>query len=220
MNTNSFLPLKTTTVSPDEMGERCHAFYELMQQRRSVRFFSEQPVDKKIIEHLILTAGTAPSGAHKQPWTFCAVSDPSLKKAIREAAEKEEYLNYHGRMSESWLKDLAPLGTDWQKPFLEVAPWLIVVFKKSWEQQGAERQKCYYASESVGIATGILLAAIHNAGLVALTHTPSPMSFLQDLLKRPDNERPFLLIPVGYPAADAVVPNLQRKALDEIAVFY
>lgn len=220
MNTNSFLPLKTTTVSPDEMGERCHSFYKLMQQRRSVRFFSEQPVDKKIIEHLILTAGTAPSGAHKQPWTFCAVSNPNLKTAIREAAEKEEYLNYHGRMSDSWLKDLTPLGTDWKKPFLEIAPWLIVVFKKSWEQQGTERQKCYYASESVGIATGILLAAIHNAGLVALTHTPSPMNFLQDLLKRPDNERPFLLIPVGYPAADAVVPKLQRKQLDEIAVFY
>jgi nitroreductase len=129
MNTNSFLPLKTTTVSPDEMGERCHSFYKLMQQRRSVRFFSEQPVDKKIIEHLILTAGTAPSGAHKQPWTFCAVSNPNLKTAIREAAEKEEYLNYHGRMSDSWLKDLTPLGTDWKKPFLEIAPWLIVVLK-------------------------------------------------------------------------------------------
>jgi nitroreductase len=220
MNTNSFLPLNPAKVSPHEVEERTRSFYEQMQQRRSVRFFSDQAVDKKVIEHLILTAGTAPSGAHKQPWTFCAVSNPTLKTAIREAAEKEEYLNYHGRMSDDWLKDLSPLGTDWQKPFLEIAPWLIVVFKKAWEQQGAERQKCYYVSESVGIATGILLAAIHHAGLVALTHTPSPMNFLQDLLKRPDNERPFLLIPVGYPAADAVVPNLHRKELDEIAFFY
>lgn len=220
MNQNDFLPFKPVAVSPERMGERAASFYELMNQRRSVRFFSDQAVDKAVIVQILMAAGTAPSGANKQPWTFCAVSDTRLKSAIREAAEKEEFLNYHGRMGDDWLQDLAHLGTSWQKPFLEIAPWLIVVFKKAWEQHGEERQKCYYVNESVGIATGILLTAIHYAGLVALTHTPSPMNFLQDLLKRPGNERPFMLIPVGYPAPDAVVPDLQRKALDEIAAFY
>lgn len=203
------------------MLRRSEVFYELMNCRRSLRMFSDRPVPRELIENLIRTASTAPSGAHKQPWTFCAVSDPVLKAQIREAAEKEEYESYNGRMSEEWLKDLEPLGTDWHKPFLEIAPWLIVVFKKAYDldEQG-ERQKCYYVNESVGLAAGFLLAAIHNAGLVSLTHTPSPMNFLQKILERPDNERPFLLIPVGYAAEDATVPDLVRKPLEQVSVFY
>ncbi|HQU58716.1 MAG TPA: nitroreductase family protein, partial [Saprospiraceae bacterium] len=156
----------------------------------------------------------------KQPWTFCVVANPTIKKQIREAAEKEEYLNYHGRMSEEWIEDLQAFGTDWHKPFLETAPYLIVVFKKAYSLEGGEKKKNYYVNESVGLATGFLLAAIHNAGLVALTHTPSPMNFLQEILGRPENERPFLLIPVGYPADDAKVPCLSRKEKDEVLVFY
>jgi nitroreductase len=192
-----------------------------MNRRRSLRYFSDKPLPREVIENLIKTASTAPSGAHKQPWTFCAVSDPAIKSQIREAAEKEEYESYNGRMSEEWLRDLAPLGTDWHKPFLEIAPWLIVVFKKAYELDGnGEKRKCYYVNESVGLAAGFLLAAIHHAGLVSLTHTPSPMNFLQKILDRPDNERPFLLIPVGYPAEAAEVPDLRRKSLGEVAVFY
>lgn len=215
-----FIPFRPTAYPPGEMLERSRAFYELMNRRRTVRDFSDKPVPRELIEELILTASTAPSGANKQPWTFCLVSDPALKKAIREAAEKEEYTNYHGRMSDEWLDDLKSLGTNWEKPFLETAPYLIVVFKKSWEQAGAEKQKNYYVMESVGLATGFLLAAIHYAGLVALTHTPSPMNFLQEILKRPENEKPFLLIPVGYPAENAEVPDISRKSLEEVLVRY
>jgi nitroreductase len=198
-----------------------HSFYEYMNRRRSLRYFSDKPVPKEVIENLIKTASTAPSGAHKQPWTFCAVSDPAIKSQIREAAEKEEYESYNGRMSEEWLRDLAPLGTDWHKPFLEIAPWLIVVFKKAYElDENGEKRKCYYVNESAGLAAGFLLAAIHHVGLVSLTHTPSPMNFLQKILGRADNERPFLLIPVGYPAEGAEVPDLRRKSLEEVSIFY
>ncbi len=197
------------------------AYRQLMDRRRSVRTFSNRPVSRSTIEQLIITASSAPSGAHKQPWTFCAVSNPDIKQQIREAAEKEERLNYSGRMSESWIKDLAPLGTDWKKPFLEVAPWLIIIFKKPYnlDPQGTKR-KNYYVNESVGLAAGFLLTAIHQAGLVSLTHTPSPMNFLEKILDRPPNERAFLLVPVGYPSENAEVPDITRKGLDEVAVFY
>ena len=203
------------------MQERTESYYQLMDGRRTLRHFSARSIPKEVIEKIILTASSAPSGAHKQPWTFCAVSDPKIKKAIRKAAEQEEYENYHGRMSEEWLKDLEVFDTDWHKPFLEIAPWLIIVFKKAYEiHADGTQSKNYYVNESVGLASGFLLTAIHNAGLVALTHTPSPMRFLQDILQRPENERPFLLIPVGYPADDAEVPVLTRKSLDDVAVFY
>lgn len=212
-----YYPLNFTET---ETLQRSRDFHAHMDRRRSLRFFSDQPVPKEVIENIIKTASTAPSGAHKQPWTFCVVGDPAMKSKIKEAAEEEERESYGGRMSEEWLRDLAPLGTDWQKPFLEIAPWLIVVFKKAYELEGGEKRKCYYVSESVGIACGFLLAAIHNAGLVSLTHTPSPMNFLQKILDRPENERPFLLVPVGYPAEGATVPDLRRKSLEEVSVWW
>lgn len=219
--TYPFIHYSPVQFPASETLKRSQEFFDYMNRRRTVREFSDQPVPKAVIENLIKTASTAPSGAHKQPWTFCAVSNPAIKKQIREAAEKEEYESYHRRMSEEWLRDLAPLGTDWHKPFLEIAPWLIVVFKKAYELDAeGNRRKCYYVNESVGLACGFLLAAIHNAGLVSLTHTPSPMNFLQKILNRPENERPFLLIPVGYPAAEVKVPDLKRKKLEEVAVFY
>lgn len=208
---------KTSSLSIEKISENALNFYEKMDNRRSIRDFSDKPIPKEVVEKLILTASTAPSGAHKQPWTFCAVQDPSVKKAIREAAEKEEYDSYNGRMTEQWLKDLAPLGTDWEKPFLETAPWLIIVFAQS---TGVNKEKHYYVQESVGIACGFLIAAIHEAGLVTLTHTPSPMNFLKSILKRPDNERPFLLLPVGYAADEVYVPDIQRKGLEDVAIFY
>jgi iodotyrosine deiodinase len=216
----SFIPYQAPTFSAEEMLQRSQDFYAYMNLRRSVRMFSDQPVSEAVIRELIRTAGTAPSGAHKQPWTFCSISDPAIKKEIRKAAEAEEYDNYHGRMSDSWLKDLEPFGTDWHKPFLETAPWLIAVFKKPYEEEQGERKKNYYVNESVGLAAGFLISAIHHAGLVTLTHTPSPMNFLQRILNRPDNERAFLLLPVGYPSQDAVVPDIQRKKLDDILVCY
>ena len=207
-------------VSPDDMVLRTEAFLQHMDQRRSLRMFSDAPVPVEVIENLIKTASTAPSGAHKQPWTFVAIQDPGIKAKIREAAEREEYESYHGRMSEEWLNDLKKFDTDWNKPFLETAPWLIVVLKQSYRLlEDGSRGLHYYVNESVGLAAGFLLAAIHNAGLVALTHTPSPMNFLQEILDRPGNEKPFLLIPVGYPADDAVVPKLTRKGLKEVSVF-
>ncbi len=205
---------------PPEMQRNSVEYYNWISTRRSVRDFSEKPVEKEVIENILMSASTAPSGANKQPWTFCAVSNPDLKQRIRVAAEEEEYENYHGRMSEEWLRDLAPLGTGEIKEFLTIAPWLIVVFKKTYDLEGHEKRKNYYVSESVGIACGILLTAIHHAGLVALTHTPSPMNFLKKILNRPENESPFLLIPVGYGADEAMVPDIKRKKLDEIAVFY
>lgn len=216
-----FVAYQPEDVSAAEMVERSRDLFSRMNQRRSIRDFSDRPVSRDVIETVIRTANTAPSGAHKQPWTFCIVENPELKKAIREAAEKEEYESYTGRMPEEWLADLRPLQTDWQKPFLTTAPFLIVVFKKSYElKEDGRKGNVYYGSESCGLACGFLLAAIHQAGLSALTHTPSPMNFLSQLLKRPENEKPFLLIPVGYPAADCWVPDLHRKALEEVSVWY
>lgn len=220
MTEQTFIPLDFSEYALPEMQARSEAFLAEMKRRRSVRFFSDRPVPRSLIETLIQTASTAPSGAHKQPWTFCAVSNAELKTRIRQAAEEEEYVNYHGRMSDEWLTDLRPFGTDWQKPFLEIAPWLIVVFRRIYEPEAGHKHPNYYVQESVGIATGILLAAIHHAGLAALTHTPSPMKFLEKLLSRPENERAFLLIPVGYPAPDAVVPDLQRKPLEAVSAFF
>ena len=218
---NKFIQYKQESFPENEMLRRSREFFDFMNKRRTVRDFSDKPVPKEIIENIIKTASTAPSGAHKQPWTFCVVTDAEIKKQIRAAAEKEEWENYHGRMDNEWLQDLAYLGTDWNKLFLETAPFLIIVFKKLYDilPDGFHRQN-YYVTESVGIACGFLLAAIHNAGLSALTHTPSPMGFLSQILNRPENERPFLLIPVGYPAEDAKVPDLKRKELDEICRWY
>ena len=202
------------------MLEESKSFFMKMDTRRTIRHFSDKPVAKEVIENIIRTASTAPSGAHKQPWTFAVVSNPEIKSKIREAAEKEEQLNYTGRMSGEWLRDLAPLGTDEHKPFLEIAPYLIVVFKKAVDIVNGEKRKNYYVNESVGLASGFLLAAIHNAGLCSLTHTPSPMGFLDRILERPENERAFLLIPVGYAAEDAKVPDIKRKELEEVSVWY
>lgn len=202
------------------MLRRSANFYAWLDQRRSLREFSDRPVPRGVIENLIRSASTAPSGAHKQPWTFCAVSDPAIKQRIRAEAEREEYRNYHGRMSEEWLEDLQPFGTNWQKPFLEIAPWLIVVFRQIYGLKEGQRESHYYVQESLGLACGLLLAAVHDAGLVALTHTPSPMNFLSEVLGRPEHERPFLLIPVGYPAENAAVPDLRRKPLEEVALFF
>lgn len=211
------VPLDFKTRSPAEMQARAEAFYELMARRRSVRFFSDRPVPRVLIERAIGTAGTAPSGAHRQPWRFVAVSDPALKRQIREAAEEEERESYHGRMSDEWLEALAPLGTNWQKPFLEVAPWIVVCFAEHYGvNDRGEKVKNYYVQESCGIACGFFIAALHHMGLATLTHTPSPMRFLNTILQRPGNERPFILFPVGYPAEDATVPDLQRKPLQEI----
>ncbi|MBC5992128.1 nitroreductase family protein [Pontibacter cellulosilyticus] len=216
-----FIPYHPAQFSTEETCAKATEFYRLMDSRRSVREFSDKPVPREVIENIVMTASTAPSGAHKQPWTFCVVSNPELKKQIREAAEKEEYESYNGRMTPEWLEDLAPLGTDWQKPFLEVAPWLIIVFKKVYDvkEDGSKRNN-YYVAESVGISCGFLISAIHKAGLVTLTHTPSPMNFLSKLLNRPANERPYLLLPVGYPAADVQVPDLKRKPLEEVSVWF
>lgn len=216
-----FVRYQPDHVAPADMIEKSAAFYQTMNKRRTVREFSDQPIPEAVIHNILMTASTAPSGAHKQPWTFCVITDRSIKKIIREEAEKEEYENYHGRMSNEWLEDLRQFQTDWHKPFLEIAPYLIVVFKKVYDlgDMNSKRNN-YYVNESVGIACGFLLAAIHQAGLAALTHTPSPMNFLTKILKRPENERPFLLIPVGYPAADAYVPDITRKPLEKIARFY
>jgi iodotyrosine deiodinase len=189
-----------------------------MADRRSVRAFSREPVPWELVENAIATAGTAPSGAHQQPWTFVAVSDPELKRRIREAAEEEERRNYDGRMSDEWLRALERLGTDWRKPHIEDAPWVIVVFEHAYGLDGDRKVKHYYVKESVGIAVGLLLASLHLAGLATLTHTPSPMGFLASILERPPNERAYLLVPVRYPAEDATVPDLERKRLDEILV--
>lgn len=207
--------------SPEKILLKSKSFYQKMDKRRSVREFSSKPVSKTIIENLIKTASTAPSGAHKQPWTFCAVSNPEIKSEIRKAAELEEKESYKSRMSDSWLKDLAHIGTDWRKSFLETAPWLIVVFKRAFEyDEKGEKLNNYYVNESVGLVSGMLITAIHNAGLVTLTHTPSPMRFLSKILNRPDNERPFLLLPVGYAKDPTYVPDLKRKNINEIADFY
>ncbi len=216
-----FTRYERETYPAEEMISRSKEFYIWMDKRRTVRDFSDKPIPKEVIDNIILTASTAPSGAHKQPWTFCVVSNPEIKKQIRVEAEKEEYESYTSRMSEEWLADLRPLQTDWKKEFLEIAPYLIIVFKKAYDVgDDGNKQNNYYVSESVGLACGFLLSAIHHAGLVALTHTPSPMNFLTKVLNRPANERPFLLIPVGYPADEVYVPKLERKQLEEIAEYY
>jgi len=204
---------------PDDPLTAARRFYEIMRQRRSIRFFSDRPVPREVIEHIILAAGTAPSGANKQPWRFVAVQDPAIKKEIRDGAEAEEREFYQRRASETWLRDLRAIGTDEHKPFLEVAPWLIVVFKLVKDDLlQNDSDQVYYINESVGIACGMLIAAAHHAGLATLTHTPSPMKFLASILNRPEYERPFLLVPMGYPADDCTVPDIGRKALDQIMV--
>jgi len=216
-----FVPLSQfREYPPEEMRRRAADFAAEMRRRRSVRAFSDRPVEREVIEHCLLAAGTAPNGANMQPWHFAVVSDPSLKRRIREAAEEEERGFYARRASEEWLDALAPLGTDERKPFLETAPYLIAVFAQSYGLlPDGSKVKHYYVTESVGIATGILITGLHHAGLATLTHTPSPMRFLNGLLGRPENERPFLLLVAGYPAADAVVPDIRRKPLDEITTF-
>lgn len=202
------------------MHARAEAFYDLMRRRRSVRDFSDRAVPRALIERAIATAATAPSGAHQQPWRFVAVSDPAVKRRIRGAAEEEERVSYEGRMPDEWIEALAPLGTGWRKPFLETAPWIIVCFAETYGLTAdGRRTKHYYVQESCGLACGLFVAALHHMGLATLTHTPSPMGFLNEILGRPKHERPFILFPVGYPAEDAAVPDLERKALDEVAVW-
>lgn len=207
-------------LTEEQIINASREFYEKIDSRRSIRYFSDKPVSREVIENLIKAASSAPSGAHKQPWTFCVVQDPEIKSAIREAAEKEEYESYNNRMSTKWLEDLKPLATDWKKPFLETAPYLIIVFKHAYElDEEGNKHTNYYVNESVGLACGFLITAIHFAGLATLTHTPSPMNFLSKILKRPANERPYLLLPVGYPAGETYVPDIHRKPLEEVAVF-
>ncbi len=217
----SLVPLKSyKEYPPDEMRRRALEFRADLERRRSVRQFSDRPVPREVIEECLRAAGSAPSGANLQPWHFVVVSDPEVKRRIRKGAEVEEHEFYHGRAPQEWLDALAPLGTDERKPFLEQAPYLIVVFVQRYGVTAEGRQyKHYYAQESVGLATGFLIAAIHNAGLASLTHTPSPMGFLNEILDRPESERPFLILVVGYPASDARVPDIARKTLEEIATF-
>lgn len=216
-----FIPYRPAEYSPEEMIRRSHEFSAVMSARRSLREFSSRPLPEEAVLNAIAAAASSPSGANKQPWTFCLVGEPALKKRIRELAEEEEKAGYNGRMSERWIRDLEPLGTTWEKPFLEEAPYLIVLFKRVYEF-GPEGEKAnnYYVNESVGIAAGMLLAALQYAGICSLTHTPSPMNFLHEALGRPDNERAFLLIPVGYASENAEVPDISRKAKDSYLVRY
>jgi len=210
------IPLEYVRPDPAEQLARARAFFESADRRRTVRDFSPDALPEGLLEWLVRAAGTAPSGAHKQPWRFVAVTEPALKREIRLAAEAEEREFYERRATPEWLADLAPLGTDWHKPFLEGAPALVVLFQVEYDVVGGAHRKNYYVRESVGLAAGLFIAAAHQAGLVTLTHTPSPMGFLARILGRPPNERPFLLLPVGYPAADSRVPRLARKSLSEI----
>jgi len=211
------IPLDFPEYPLEEMRTRARSFRRQMARRRSVREFSDRAVPRDLIEEAIRTAGSAPSGANRQPWQFVAIDDPGLKTDIRDAAEAEEKEFYENRITDEWADALAPLGTDWRKPFLETAPWLVVCFAKQYgvEADGTKK-KNYYVQQSVGIACGFFITALHNMGLATLTHTPAPMNFLRDLLDRPSNERPYILFPVGYPAEDATVPDLERKSLDEI----
>jgi len=213
------LPLEFTRLDAETALARSREFLDLMTQRRSVRHFSSEPVPWELVENALRVARAAPSGANQQPWTFVVVSDPELKAQLREAAEHEERLLYEQRAPQEYLDAIEPIGTDWIKPHLTDAPVLIAVFEQAWRRDpDGAKKKHYYVRESVGIAVGFLIAALHAAGLATLTHAPSPMGFLREILGRPENERPFLLLPVGYPADDAVVPDLERKPLDEIAV--
>jgi nitroreductase len=218
---HAFVPYRPPRLSTEETLARARAFYERMNARRSVRAFSPDPVPREAIELAIQTASTAPSGAHRQPWKFVVVDDPAVKREIRIAAEDEERTSYEGgRMPPEWLEALAPLGTDWHKPYLETVPYIVVVFEETWgyDDDGQQR-KNYYVKESVGIACGLFVAALHDMGLATLTHTPSPMGFLGRILSRPRNEKPFILFPVGYPADDAVVPDIRRKPLERVAIW-
>lgn len=217
----TFIPHKDYHEYPvEEMKQRSAEFLQLMKRRRTVRDFSDRHIPQDIIEDCLLVAGTAPNGANMQPWHFAVVSDPEMKKKIREGAEKEEHDFYHNRAPEEWIEALRPFGTDEHKPFLEKAPYLIAIFSKSYGfDDNGQKMKHYYVKESVGIATGMLITALHNAGLATLTHTPSPMSFLNEILERPENERPFLLLVVGYPEKGVKVPDITKKNLSEIASF-
>ncbi len=221
----SFIPLEFTRLDAEAQQAAAAAFFECMRKRRSVRHFLPDPVPLEIITTCIKAAGSSPSGANQQPWRFVVVSDPEVKRKIRIAAEREERENYERRFPPEWKQTLAPLGTSWHKEYLSIAPYLIVVFQISYEDAGLNtiggppmRTKHYYVNESVGISVGILLSALHHAGLATLTHTPNPMNFLNEILGRPRNERPFVLIPVGYPTPDATVPDLRRKSLEEIMI--
>jgi nitroreductase len=215
------VPLDFVTYEAQEMLARARRMEALMRRRRSVRFFSDRAVPRSLVELAIETASSAPSGAHRQPWTFVAISNPSLKKEIRLAAEQEERESYlGGRMPEEWRDALAPLGTDWEKPFLETVPWIVVVFQHTYGvDECGQRFTNYYVKESVGMACGLFAAAIHNMGLATLTHTPSPMGFLSKLLERPANEKPYILFPIGYPSAEATVPDIERKPLRRVSVW-
>ena len=216
----AFIPYNPDRVPPEKILARAERIFAEMDQRRSVRMFSPEPVPREAIELAIRTASTAPSGAHRQPWTFVVIDDPEKKRAIREAAEEEERTNYEGgRLPDHWLKALEPLGTDWHKEYLEMAPWIVVIFEQRYGiGPDGEQQKNFYVKESVGIACGLFIAAIHQMGLATLTHTPSPMAFLTKLLERPRNERPFALLPIGYPAADCEVPDITRKDLNQVMI--
>lgn len=212
-------PLQFARFSPPEMQARARALREHLQRRRTVRHFSSEPIPDGVLEDAIACAASAPSGANQQPWTFVVVRDPDTKAKLRHAAEEEERQSYGGRMSKEWLHELEPLGTTWEKPHITEAPALIIPFEQVWGRtEDGQRVKHYYAAESIGIAVGFLLAALHHAGLASLTHTPSPMKFLRELLGRPENERPFVLIPVGLPAPGAMVPDISRKPLDEVMI--
>ncbi len=212
-----FIPLvHRKRYAAEDLAEKALQLHEDYLLRRSCRYFSDESVPESVIRNLLSIAASAPSGANKQPWHFVAVKNQTLKDQIRVAAEAEEKLFYEERAPEEWLKDLAPLGTDWEKPFLSIAPWLIIVFKELYGQDpSGEKNKHYYVNESVGIASGFLISAIHQLGLTTLTHTPSPMNFLAEILGRPTHQKPFLLLPVGYPAADATVPNIAKKSFEE-----
>jgi nitroreductase len=218
---SKFIPLSNYRSFPiEEMRSRSGFLYELMRKRRTVRHFSDKPVPRDVIEACLLTAGTAPNGANIQPWHFVVVTDPKIKHLIREGAEKEEREFYFRRAPEDWLEALEPFGTNWEKPYLDIAPILIAIFAERYGyEQGGSKKKHYYVQESVGIATGMLITAVHYAGLVSLTHTPSPMEFLNAILGRPENEKPFLLLVVGYPSEDALVPEISKKSLEEITTF-
>lgn len=218
MSTYDFMPYTDYVEYPvEEMNKRARSFYNDIKRRRTVREFSDRPVPREIIEECIRAAGTAPNGANRQPWHFVVVQDPGVKTKIREAAEEEEREFYERRATDEWLEALEPLGTDENKPFLEEAPYLIVIFEERYGRnpQG-EKVRNYYVKESVGIATGMLITAVHRAGLASLTHTPSPMGFLNEILERPDNERPFLILVVGYPKEGVSVPEISKKSLNEI----
>ena len=217
----AFIPLETYRELPEaEMRAAAHAFLETMRRRRTVRDFSDRPVPRDIIEDCLLAAGTAPNGANRQPWRFVVVGDAAIKARIRAEAEVEEQAFYSGKAPPEWIQALEHLGTDEHKPFLERAPWLIVVFGESYELLAdGTKAKNYYVTESVGIATGMLITALHHAGLVTLTHTPSPMKFLNELLGRPHNERPFLILVVGFPEEEATVPDITKKPIEDIAIF-